>query len=49
MFRQRKKYFGKKMEQNYTSFVLKFGNKRQFFTIILIICVYKQILSVYTN
>ena len=31
MFRQSKKFFGKKKEQNYASFVLKFGTKKKNF------------------
>ena len=31
MFRQRKKFFGKKKGTNYASFVLKFGTKKKIF------------------
>ena len=41
-------FWQKKKEQNYASFVLKFGTKKKiFFTIILTIYVCKQILSVF--
>ena len=49
MFRQRKKFFEEKKDQNYATFVLKFGTKKKIFGIILAICVCKQILSVYSN
>ena len=47
-FRQRKNFFGKK-EQNYASFVLKFGTRKKIFTFILTIYVCKETLSIYTN
>ena len=49
MFRQRKKFFLTKKEQNYASFVLEFEIKKTIFTIIQTIYVCKQTLSVYTN
>ena len=39
----------KKKEQNYASFVLKFGTKKKIFYNYTNNCVCKQILSVYTN
>ena len=42
-------FLAKKKEQNYASFVLKFGTKKKIFTIMLTIYVCKQTLSVYTN